>query len=395
MAVSVPGYRLTGPVGEGVSARVFVGRPAVGTDEVAIRVGRLPLAGPAAAQRFTRELTAARSIAAHPHVVAVRDGGQTADRYPFVVLDLYRGGSLAAQVAAGMVLPAAAVLDLGFAMADVLVAAHDVGLCHGDLTPAAILIAPDGSPVLAGFELGTSWADVAEQHAGTAEAFDSGPVSAPPLNRFGCAAPELVRAARSGQVVEFTVAGDIYSLGATLHALLTGRARQLTGGNHSADESTEAAGGGPAIGDPTPDDDPGDQPGGIPSDEPAHGDAGLSRAARAVLGRAVAADPQQRWATAGAFRDALAAARAGRPIPVGRARPIPTHGRTPSPVSAGPSGPGAGPGHPPPGPPRSGNPVDSRGRPRQAVLVLVAVVSVAVLAAVIVVIIVMTAGRGG
>ena len=180
-------------------------------------------------------------------MVAVRAGGLLDGGPPYVVMDLYRGGSAPDALADGGSMPAAQVLDIGFAIADVLVAAHDRGLCHGDLNPAAILFAPDSSPVLAGFELGTSPA------------------------------------------AELTVARDVHDLGVTLMALLTGRPAVRLGespgdGANAAEVSVAGAA----------------------TDEPA------ASPVLSVLRRAIDPDPRQRYPTAEALRDALAAVRAGR-----------------------------------------------------------------------------------
>lgn len=330
MAASVPGYRLSDLIGAGASAQVYRARPAAGGAEVAVRVGRVPLSEGAARQRFTRRLKAAQGIAAHPHVVAVRDGGLAEGGLPFVVMDLYLGGSYAERLAADGSVPVAKVLDIGFAVADVLVAAHGEGLCHGDLSPAAILLAPDFSPVLAGFELGTSGA------------------------------------------ADLTVAGDVHDLGGTLFALLTGR---VTVRHNDSPGDATAGGDVTAAGSP--------------------GSADLPASpVLSVLRRATDPDPQERYPSAEALRDALAAVRAGRPPGPGRirARPAP-----PVPTGDGDLSPGrpAGPfeaGTPSADRPGSAKPVDTRARLRQPALVAVAVAMVATLVAVVLVILLTRTG---
>lgn len=330
--MNVPGFALSTLVGQGASAQVFRARSAAGGREVAVRVGRAPLADAAARQRFARRLTAARAIAAHPHVAAVRDGGLTDDGRPFVVMDLYRSGSYADVVEAGVPIPAEQVLDIGFALADVLVAAHAEGLVHGNISPAAILRAPDGSPVLAGFELGTS------------------------------------------RAADVTVAGDVHDLGGTLLALVTGRsAGPRTGAAGSAGEH-------PA-GDQSADESPSAVVVGSQQDS-----------TLAVLRRATEVDPHDRYPSAEALRNDLAAVRAGRPAGGGiRHRPAAPN---PSVGSAGdvdrvgsPGRPGAAPVIRTGGDGPASNPVDTRGRRRQPARVVAMVIGLLVIVGLIVVLV--------
>lgn len=326
--MNVPGFVLSTLVGQGASAQVFRARSASGGREVAVRVGRAPLADAAARQRFARRLTAARAIAAHPHVAAVRDGGLTDDGRPFLVMDLYRPGSYADVVEAGVPIPAEQVLDIGFALADVLVAAHAEGLVHGNISPAAILRASDGSPVLAGFELGTSWA------------------------------------------ADVTVAGDVHDLGGTLLALVTGRsAGPRTGAGGSVGEH-------PA-GDQSADESPSAVVVGSQQDS-----------TLAVLRRATEVDPQDRYPSAEALRNDLAAVRAGRPAGGIRHRPAAPN---PSVGSAGDvdrvGWPGAAPVIRTGGDGPASNPVDTRGRLRQPARVVAMVIGLLVIVGLIVVLV--------
>lgn len=100
-----------------------------------------------------RVLREARSLARidHPNVVTIHhivDGGE--GTYPWLVMELVSGGSLADRLARGPMSPAEAA-RIGRGVLAALTAAHDAGIQHRDVKPANVLLRPDGRPVLTDF----------------------------------------------------------------------------------------------------------------------------------------------------------------------------------------------------------------------------------------------------
>ncbi|MGW1956901.1 serine/threonine-protein kinase [Streptomyces sp. NPDC001920] len=100
-----------------------------------------------------RVLREARALARidHPNVVTVHhivDGGE--GTYPWIVMELVSGGSLADRLAQGPMPPAEAA-RIGRGVLAALTAAHDAGIQHRDVKPANVLLRPDGRPVLTDF----------------------------------------------------------------------------------------------------------------------------------------------------------------------------------------------------------------------------------------------------
>ncbi|KAB1140164.1 protein kinase [Streptomyces luteolifulvus] len=100
-----------------------------------------------------RVLREARALARveHPNVVTIHhivDGGE--GTYPWLVMELVEGGSLADRLARGPMAPAEAA-RIGRGVLDALRAAHEVGVQHRDVKPANVLLRTDGRPVLTDF----------------------------------------------------------------------------------------------------------------------------------------------------------------------------------------------------------------------------------------------------
>ncbi|MFJ3306468.1 serine/threonine-protein kinase [Streptomyces sp. NPDC086549] len=100
-----------------------------------------------------RVLREARALARvdHPNVVTIHhivDGG--GDTYPWIVMELVEGGSLADLLARGPMAPAEAA-RVGQGVLSALRAAHAAGVQHRDVKPANVLLRRDDRPVLTDF----------------------------------------------------------------------------------------------------------------------------------------------------------------------------------------------------------------------------------------------------
>lgn len=161
----------------------------------------------AARQLRERVLREARALARvdHPNVVTIHhivDGGTGG--FPWIVMELVTGGSLADRLARGPMDPREAAL-LGREVLAALSAAHAAGIQHRDVKPANVLLRPDGRPVLTDFGI----AAIRESTALTA----TGSVIGTP----DYMAPERVSGHDGGP------ASDLWSLGMMLYTAVEGR----------------------------------------------------------------------------------------------------------------------------------------------------------------------------
>jgi tRNA A-37 threonylcarbamoyl transferase component Bud32 len=201
-------YQLVAPVGSGSSATVYRGLDILLDREVAVKQPILAATADAgmlaeAVKRISREARAAARIN-HPGVAAVYDVVSGEDA-PYVVMQLIKGRPLAELLAEQGPLPPHRVADIGRQVLAALVAGHVVGVLHRDLKPGNVMITPDGRAVLTDFGIAATVGDLSIIRAGI--------VAGAP----GYMAPERA----SG--LPATPAADLWSLGATLYAALSGQ----------------------------------------------------------------------------------------------------------------------------------------------------------------------------
>jgi serine/threonine protein kinase len=173
---------------------------------VAVKVDERKLDTDAERRRFLREAGAAGRMSGHPGIVTVHDAGLLGDDRPFLVMELCPGGSLTRWMTADPRPSQRRVRDVGVRIADALSAAHLLGVLHRDVKPANILIDAYNNAGLADFGL-AALIDPDTPLSETVEAIT--PAYAPPE----------VFAKKP-----LTEHADVYSLAATLYAVLSGRA---------------------------------------------------------------------------------------------------------------------------------------------------------------------------
>jgi hypothetical protein len=204
-------FRLEARLGGGGMGEVWRARDEVLGRAVAVKVVTQAVAGdPELLARFRREATAAAGLQ-HPGIAVVHHSG-THEGAPFIVMELLAGPSLAEVLAAHPGgLPPGEAAGLAAQVASALAYAHGKGIVHRDIKPANLVRAADGSVKVCDFGL-ARLTDRADGAGAVTQLTRVGTVLGTPPYM----APEQWR----GEPADART--DLYALGATLHALLTG-----------------------------------------------------------------------------------------------------------------------------------------------------------------------------
>ncbi|WP_017616043.1 serine/threonine-protein kinase, partial [Nocardiopsis salina] len=211
-------YRLISQIGAGGMGQVWQAVDQVLDRPVAVKL-ILPdrIGSPQVMARFRREALVTARLAGHPNVVILHDFGQEADPSGgpgtvFTVMELVTGRPLTRVVREDGRLPLGRAATLVAQAAARLDAAHKAGIVHRDVKPGNLMVVERGSGAGTLKVLDFGIATLTE--AGRPERItQTGEVIGTPLY----IPPEQIRGERVGP------AGDLYSLGAILYRLLTGR----------------------------------------------------------------------------------------------------------------------------------------------------------------------------
>jgi serine/threonine protein kinase len=198
-------YEIQSELGQGAMGVVYKAvDPLIGRT-VAIKTINLNLSGDELAdfeERFNREAKSAGRLN-HPNIVTIYDVGR-ADHIAFMAMEYLEGRELKEIIASGEVLQPDRVAEIIAQVADALAFAHDHGIVHRDIKPANIMVLRNGSVKITDF-------GIAKMASGSRT--QVGIILGSPKYM----SPEQV----TGKLVDGR--SDIFSLGAVLYELLTGK----------------------------------------------------------------------------------------------------------------------------------------------------------------------------
>jgi serine/threonine-protein kinase len=268
-------YVIAGVAGSGGMGVVYRAEQRSLGRTVALKVIRPEIAGSGDYRaRFLREARLA-AVVDHPNVVTVFDVGEQAGLL-YLAMQWVDGLDLRALLDAQHRLDPDRAVRIGVQVAFALGAVHEAGLIHRDVKPSNVLVRDIGGldhAYLTDF-------GVAKMPGGQADLTRTGWV----IGTSGYLSPEQIRGEEPGP------RSDLYALGCVIFEALTGQ-RAFGGGNDAAVRWASASGPRPVASALCP---------------------ALGRGYDAFLGRALAIDPQERFASGADFATALRAAQAGQ-----------------------------------------------------------------------------------
>jgi len=204
---TIPGYENLSEIGKGAMGVVYKARQASVDRVVAVKVLRDEAAKDQEfIARFRREARIAAKLS-HANIVTAIDAGESEGRHYFV-MEFIEGVTVQDELDRGTVYDEKAALRIILAVALALRHAHERGLVHRDIKPANILLTRDGQVKLADLGLARIAADPKEMAA------EAGLAAGTPYY----ISPEQARG-----LPDVDTRADIYSLGATLYHMVTGR----------------------------------------------------------------------------------------------------------------------------------------------------------------------------
>ncbi len=268
-------YQITERIGIGGMAEVYRAQDNVLGRLVAVKV-MLPqyAADPNFTQRFKQEAAAAANLQS-PYIVNVYDWGQDEGTY-YIVMEFVRGSDLKTAILERGAINQRKVAEIGSQVCQALSVAHGLDIIHRDIKPQNIMVQPDGNVKVMDFGIARAKNSVMTQTSSV-------------LGTAHYISPE------QAQGKDLTATSDTYSLGIVLYESATGRLP--FDGPDAVSVAMKQVN---------------DLP--VP---PREINPDIDPALEAIIMKAIAKNPEERFATAKDMRLALNDYLAGRPVNLG------------------------------------------------------------------------------
>jgi tetratricopeptide (TPR) repeat protein/tRNA A-37 threonylcarbamoyl transferase component Bud32 len=219
---TVSHYRIVGKLGHGGMGVVYIAEDLHLERRVAIKFSSAAPDNEAYRARFLREARAASALN-HPHIARIYDYGESADGQPFLVMELVTGEDLARLLARGglSILQSVRIVE---EVAEALAEAHRAGIIHRDIKPSNIVINERGQVKVLDFGLAKLYQDPTQSHEEDPTVASSATVEGVVLGTPAYMSPEQAREA------PITPRSDLFALGSVLYECLAGK-RAFGGAN--------------------------------------------------------------------------------------------------------------------------------------------------------------------
>lgn len=198
-------YHLMHSIGQGGMALVFEAHDNLLQRDIAIKLLRKNYSNiPGFRDRFLQEARSAANLS-HPNIVSVYDFGIDSGEI-YIVMELATGADLKTMIQTGQVFSLSESLDVGIQVCNGLGYAHRAGIVHCDVKPQNIIITKDNVVKITDF-------GIARAMSASSDTEINDLVWGSPQYM----APEIIKGAIP------TPQADVYSIGAVLYELFTGK----------------------------------------------------------------------------------------------------------------------------------------------------------------------------
>ncbi|MBF8808664.1 MAG: Stk1 family PASTA domain-containing Ser/Thr kinase [Enterococcus lacertideformus] len=196
-------YQITGNIGSGGMANVFLAHDLILDRDVAIKVLRFDFQNDQTAiRRFQREALAATELV-HPNIVSVYDVGEE-DNMQYLVMEYVKGMDLKRYIQTHYPVPYETAVNIMQQILSAISLAHNHQIIHRDLKPQNVLIDNEGVVKITDFGIAIALSETSITQTNTM------------LGSVHYLSPEQARGSMA------TKQSDIYALGIILYEMLTG-----------------------------------------------------------------------------------------------------------------------------------------------------------------------------
>ncbi len=197
-------YRVSGPLGSGGMAEVYLAHDDVLDRKVALKVmSRRYADDEEFVERFKREAQSAAALS-HPNIVSIFDRGEDESGTYYIAMEYLPGGTLKDRILRRGALPARTAAAVTLQIAEALSAAHRAGVVHRDIKPHNVLITASGDVKVGDFGIARAASSTTMTRTGSI------------LGTAHYISPEQAMGEPVGPQ------SDLYSLGIVLYEMLTG-----------------------------------------------------------------------------------------------------------------------------------------------------------------------------
>jgi serine/threonine protein kinase len=201
MPEAIAHYKILEPLGSGGIGEVYRARDTKLGRTVAVKVLSPAILSDTAKFDALGDVAQRLTKLSHPNIAMLFDGGQEGDRY-YLVFEFVQGQPLASLIN-GRPLQVRRALEFTINLADALAEGHSADLIHGDIRPDTIMITPKDRAKFMNFGLA--------------------PFTGGGASRLSGNSPYVAPEELAGNPAD--ARSDIYSLGAVMFEMLTGRQR--------------------------------------------------------------------------------------------------------------------------------------------------------------------------